>query len=109
MEFETILKKFEFLFEDSNDVERDFLLVEGNLDIQEEKEKYVQITLKYLEDNICKMPPITLLTNLGLFSIGESLDLITYPRRINQFELDFMMALVLKYGVMKMGYDMWGR
>ena len=106
MEFETILKKFEFLFEDSNDVERDFLLVEGNLDIQEEKEKYVQITLKYLEDNICKMPPITLLTNLGLFSIGESLDLITYPRRINQFELDFMMALVLKYGVMKMGYDM---
>lgn len=26
--------------------------------------------------------------------------------RINQFEIDFMMALVLKYGVMKMNYNM---
>lgn len=106
MEFEKMLKRFEFLFEASNDVKRDILVAEENVDIKEEKEKYVEIALKYIEGNISKMAPITLLTNLGLLSIGESLKLIRYPRRINQFEIDFTMALVLKYGVMKMNYNM---
>lgn len=106
MEFEKMLKRFEFLFESSNDVKRDILSAEENADIKEEKEKYVKIALKYIEKNVSKMAPITLLTNLGLLSIGESLKLISYPRRINQFEIDFMMALVLKYGVMKMNYNM---
>lgn len=105
MEFEEMLKRFEFLFEVSNDVKRDVILAEENIDIQAERTKYVEIALKHIKENISKMAPITLLTNLGLLSIGESLKLIRYPRKINQFEIDFMMALVLKYGVMKMNYN----
>lgn len=64
MEFEKMLKRFEFLFESSNDVKRDILSAEENADIKEEKEKYVKIALKYIEKNVSKMAPITLLTNL---------------------------------------------
>lgn len=106
MDFQEMFKRFEFLFEDSNDVRRDLILVEENLDIQTKRGKYAELALKYIEENISQMPPITLLTNLGLLSLGESLKLINYPRRINQFEIDYMMALVLKYGVMKMNYNM---
>lgn len=106
MDFQEMFERFKFLFEDSNDVRRDLILVEENLDIQTEREKYAELALKYIEENISQMPPITLLTNLGLLSLCESLKLINYPRRINQFEIDYMMALVLKYGVMKMNYNM---
>ncbi len=106
MDFEEMLKKFEFLFEESNDVKRDIILAKENVDIQVEKEKYAEIALRYIRENVSKMPPITLLTNLGLLSLVESLKLIQYPRRINQYEIDFTMAMVLKYGVMKMNYDM---
>ena len=37
MEFEKMLKRFEFLFESSNDVKRDILSAEENADIKEEK------------------------------------------------------------------------
>lgn len=100
-----MFKRFEFLFEDSNDIRKDFILVEKNLDIQREKGKYAELALRYIEENISQMAPITLLSNLGLLSLLESLKLIDYPRRINQFEMDFMMALVLKYCVMKRNYD----
>lgn len=106
MNFQEMFENFEFLFEESNDVNRDLILVEQNLDILTERKKYAELALKYIEENISQMPPITLLTNLGLISLGESLKLINYPRRINQFEIDYMMALVLKYGVMKMNYNM---
>ena len=106
MEFEKMLERFSFLFEDNNDIKRDVLLAKKNVDIHEKKKEYAEIALKYIEENINKMAPITLLTNLGLISIAESSKLIKYPRRINQFEIDFMMALVLKYGVMKIGYSM---
>lgn len=105
MDFQEMFKRFEFLFEDGNDVGKDLFLVEENLDIQNEKEKYAELALRYIEENVSQMAPITLLTNLGLLSLGESLKLINYPRRINQFEIDFMMALVLKYCVMKMNYN----
>lgn len=105
MDFQEMFKRFEFLFEDGNDVRKDLFLVEENLDIQNEKEKYAELALRYIEENVSQMAPITLLTNLGLLSLGESLKLINYPRRINQFEIDFMMALVLKYCVMKMNYN----
>lgn len=105
MDFQEMFKRFDFLFEDGNDVRKDLFLVEKNLDIQNEKEKYAELALRYIEENVSQMAPITLLTNLGLLSLGESLKLINYPRRINQFEIDFMMALVLKYCVMKMNYD----
>lgn len=105
MDFQEMFKRFEFLFEDGNDVGKDLFLVEENLDIQNEKEKYAELALGYIEENVSQMAPITLLTNLGLLSLGESLKLINYPRRINQFEIDFMMALVLKYCVMKMNYN----
>lgn len=106
MDFQEMFERFEFLFEDSNDVRKDLILVEENLDTQIESGKYAELALKYIKDKISLMPPITLLTNLGLFSIGKSLKLFNYPRRINQFEIDYMMALVLKYGVMKMNYSM---
>lgn len=106
MDFQEMFERFEFLFEDSNDVRRDLILVKENLVIQTERGKYAELALKYIKENISQMPPITLLTNLGLLSLGESLKLINYPRRINQFEIDYMMALVLKYGVMKMNYNM---
>lgn len=106
MDYEEMLKRFEFLFDVSNDVEQDVILVEENAVIQTEREKYVEIALRYIEENVSQMAPIALLTNLGLLSLGESLKLIRYPRRINQFEIDFMMALVLKYGVMKINYNM---
>lgn len=105
MDFQEMFKRFDFLFEDGNDVRKDLFLVEENLDIQNEKEKYAELALRYIEENVSQMAPITLLTNLGLLSLGESLKLINYPRRINQFEIDFMMALVLKYCVMKMNYN----
>lgn len=105
MDFQEMFKQFDFLFEDGNDVRKDLFLVEENLDIQNEKEKYAELALRYIEENVSQMAPITLLTNLGLLSLGESLKLINYPRRINQFEIDFMMALVLKYCVMKMNYN----
>ena len=105
MDFQEMFKRFDFLFEDGNDVGKDLFLVEENLDIQNEKEKYAELALRYIEENVSQMAPITLLTNLGLLSLGESLKLINYPRRINQFEIDFMMALVLKYCVMKMNYN----
>ena len=101
-----MFKKFEFLFEEGNDVRKDLTLVEENVDIQTERGKYAEMALRYIEENVSQMAPITLLTNLGLLSLGESLKLINYPRRINQFEIDFMMALVLKYGVMKLNYNM---
>ena len=87
-----MFKKFEFLFEEGNDVRKDLTLVEENVDIQTERGKYAEMALRYIEENVSQMAPITLLTNLGLLSLGESLKLINYPRRINQFEIDFMMA-----------------
>ncbi len=106
MEYETMFERFDFLFDDNDDIAKDMEQVEENIDIHGEKEKYVELALKYLEENISKMAPITLLTNLGLISLGESLELIRYPRRIQQFELDFMMALVIKYSIMKGNYSM---
>lgn len=88
MDFQEMFERFEFLFEDSNDVRRDLILVKENLVIQTERGKYAELALKYIKENISQMPPITLLTNLGLLSLGESLKLINYPRRINQFEID---------------------
>ena len=94
------------MYEDSDDIAKDKELVEKNIDIHEEKEKYAELALEYLEENISEMAPITLLTNLGLLSLGESLGLIRYPRKILQFELDFMLALVIKYSHMKVNYSM---
>lgn len=106
MEFDKMLKDFEFLFDDKEDVHEDLMSVEKNISILENKKIYAEIALKYIRNCIKEMAPITLLTNLGLLSIGESLGLINYPRRINQFEMDFVMALVLKFGVMQMNYSM---
>lgn len=106
MDCQEMFERFEFLFEDSNDVRRDLILAEENLDLQAHRGKYAELALKYIEKNISQMPPITLLTNLGLLSLGESLKLTNYPRRINQFEIDYMMALVLKYGIMKTNYNL---
>ena len=106
MKYEEMFKRCEFMYEDSDDIAKDKELVEKNIDIHEEKEKYAELALEYLEENISKMAPITLLTNLGLLSLGESLGLIRYPRKILQFELDFMLALVIKYSNMKVNYSM---
>jgi len=65
MYFQEMFKRFEFLFEDGNDVRKDLFLVEENLDIQNEKEKYAELALRYIEENVSQMAPITLLTNLG--------------------------------------------
>ena len=51
MDFEEMLKKFEFLFEESNDVKRDIILAKENVDIQVEKEKYAEIALRYIREN----------------------------------------------------------
>lgn len=73
MDFQEMFKRFEFLFEDGNDVEKDLFLVEENIDIQNEKEKYAELSLRYIEENVSQMAPITLLTNLGLLSqIGRA-------------------------------------
>lgn len=50
-----MLKKFDFLFEVTNDVRKDILLVEENVDILEEKSKYVEIALNYIEEHLRKM------------------------------------------------------
>ena len=65
MDFQEMFKRFDFLFEDGNDVRKDLFLVEENLDIQNEKEKYAELALRYIEENVSQMAPITLLTNLG--------------------------------------------
>lgn len=106
MEFDEMLNDFEFLFDTREDVREDLRLVEKNVSTLENRKIYAEVALKYIRNSISKMAPITLLTNLGLLSIGESLGLINYPRRINQFELDFVMALVLKFGVVQMNYSM---
>lgn len=105
MKFEDILKQFDFLFDDENDVRKDLTSVENNINILKERQEYAETCLQYLEANIGSMAPITLLTNLGLLSLGESLDLITNERHIDQYEIDFMMALVLKYGTVKSSYS----
>lgn len=86
MDFQEMFKRFEFLFEDGNDVRKDLFLVEENLDIQNEKEKYAELALRYIEENVSQMAPITLLTNLGLLSLGESrqvIGLIKFIHRIH--------------------------
>ena len=37
MEFEKMLERFSFLFEDNNDIKRDVLLAKKNVDIHEKK------------------------------------------------------------------------
>ena len=59
-----MFKKFEFLFEEGNDVRKDLTLVEENVDIQTERGKYAEMALRYIEENVSQMAPITLLTNL---------------------------------------------
>ena len=66
MDFQEMFKRFDFLFEDGNDVRKDLFLVEENLDIQNEKEKYAELALRYIEENVSQMAPITLLTNFGI-------------------------------------------
>lgn len=105
MDFKDVLCKFEFLFTDENNIEKDMELVKQNIHIHSERQKYADISAQYLERSICEMAPITLLTNLGLISLGESLGLIKNERRINQFEIDFLMALVLKNCKMKSSYS----
>lgn len=104
MDYDEMFKKFEFLFEENNDVKEDIVIVKKNSNIVIEREKYAEIALKYIVENISQMAPITLLTNLGLYSLAQSLKLASCPRKINQFEIDFMVALVLKYGVMQIDY-----
>lgn len=103
MKFSDVLEKFDFLFKEEGIV-NDIDLVTSNIEVMNKKEEYSKICLEYLENEIGEMAPVTLLTNLGLISIGESLNIMKYSHHINQFENDFMEALVLKYGKMKMQY-----
>ncbi len=71
MDYDEMFKKFEFLFEENNDVKEDIVIVKKNSNIVIEREKYAEIALKYIVENISQMAPITLLTNLGLYSLGS--------------------------------------
>lgn len=75
MDYDEMFKKFEFLFEENNDVKEDIVIVKKNSNIVIEREKYAEIALKYIVENISQMAPITLLTNLGLYSLAQSLKL----------------------------------
>lgn|GEM_PF-6243310 len=101
--YEEMFKAFLFLFDDSEDIKENKYKVKKNLEVFKERDKYANLSLKYLEENISQMSPINLLTTVELLSIGESLHYIKY-KRIHQFEKDFLMALVLKYGEIKQKY-----
>lgn len=106
MDFKDVLYKFEFLFTDENNIEKDMELTKQNVHLCSDRQKYTDLSAQYLERTISEMAPITLLTNLGLISIGESLGLVINERRINQFEIDFLMALVIKNCKMKLSYNL---
>lgn len=106
MDFKDVLYEFEFLFTDENNIEKDMELTKQNVHLCSDRQKYADISAQYLERTISEMAPITLLTNLGLISIGESLGLIINERWINQFEIDFLMALVIKNCKMKLSYNL---
>lgn len=50
-----MFKKFEFLFEEGNDVRKDLTLVEENVDIQTERGKYAEMALRYIEENVSQI------------------------------------------------------
>lgn len=79
--------------------------IENYCSLNYSREEHAKLAEGYIIELIEKMAPITLLTNLGLISLGESLGLINFEMRIQQFQLDFIMALVLKYGKMKKSYQ----
>lgn len=99
-----VIKKFEFIFVEEG-ITKDLEVTKNNLETLESKAIYKNICLEYLKKQISKMEPITLLTNLGILFVGESTGSIEYGYHIQQFELDFMQALAVKYCKMKMFYN----
>lgn len=100
MTFDEVVEKFLFLFEEGG-AEQDCDLVNKHLDTVTMREESASICLDYLKENIPRMAPVTLLTNVGLLYIGKKNDAINYEYPITQFEFDYLTALVLKYGEMR--------
>lgn len=102
MKFDEVMEKFSYLFEEDG-IEQDYESANKFLDFIDVREEIAQICLKYLKENVSRMAPITLLTNAELLFIGKANKMIVYEYPVTQFELDFLMALVVKYGEMRPG------
>lgn len=93
------IQYYDFLYSKDNNISKDYDSIKDKKHLANLRVEHSKLAESYLIEYISKMDPITFLTNIGLLSIGESLNLINYELRIQQYQIDFAMGLVLKYGI----------
>lgn len=99
------ISDFEWIFYSNQNLEKDMENVKKHQQLLEDREKLVEKTEEYLNELLDDVPPITLLSSIEMLYIGQNMNLIDYDICIHQFQVEFIHALILKYGEMKMDYS----